>query len=107
MKKLISLILVFGLLLCCLPPCFAAAEGDAIAIRLNSDVAGCTREDRDRLIEIRSDNVVLATERGWEISIANAAGGEIELGTYVDAAGNEYANYLLIALEPINFADYL
>ena len=38
---------------------------------------------------------------------ANAAGGEIELGTYVDAAGNEYANYLLIALEPINFADYL
>ena len=38
---------------------------------------------------------------------AEAAGGEIELGTYVDAAGNEYPNYLLIALEPINFADYL
>ncbi len=38
---------------------------------------------------------------------ANAAGGEIELGTYVDAAGVEYPNYLLIALEPINFADYL
>ena len=38
---------------------------------------------------------------------ANAAGGEIELGTYVDAAGTEYPNYLLIALEPINFADYL
>jgi predicted dehydrogenase len=33
--------------------------------------------------------------------------GEIELGTYVDAAGNEYDNYLLIALEPINFADYV
>ena len=38
---------------------------------------------------------------------ANAAGGEIELGTYVDASGNEYPNYLLIALEPIDFADYL
>ena len=38
---------------------------------------------------------------------ANAAGSEIELGTYVDAAGNEYDNYLLIALEPIDFADYL
>ena len=38
---------------------------------------------------------------------ANAAGGEIELGTYVDASGNEYENYLLIALEPIDFADYL
>ena len=38
---------------------------------------------------------------------AEAAGGEIELGTYVDADNNEYENYLLIALEPINFADYL
>ena len=38
---------------------------------------------------------------------AEAAGGEIELGTYVDASGNEYDNYLLIALEPIDFADYL
>ena len=38
---------------------------------------------------------------------AEAAGGEIELGTYVDASGNSYDNYLLIALEPINFADYL
>ena len=38
---------------------------------------------------------------------AEACGGEIELGTYVDANNNEYANYLLIALEPINFADYL
>ncbi len=37
----------------------------------------------------------------------DATGSEIELGTYVDAEGNEYANYLLIALEPIDFADYL
>lgn len=36
-----------------------------------------------------------------------ATGGEIELGAYVDAEGKEYANYLLIALDPINFADYL
>ena len=39
--------------------------------------------------------------------IADAAGSDIELGTYVDAAGVEYPNYLLIALEPIDFADYL
>lgn len=39
--------------------------------------------------------------------MASAAGSEIELGTYVDASGNEYPNYLLIALEPINFADYV
>ena len=37
----------------------------------------------------------------------NATGGPIELGTYVDADNKEYANYLLIALDPINFADYL
>ena len=37
----------------------------------------------------------------------DATGSPIELGTYVDAEGNEYDNYLLIALEPINFADYL
>ncbi len=36
-----------------------------------------------------------------------AAGSEIEFTKYVDADGNEYANYLLIALEPIDFADYL
>ena len=39
--------------------------------------------------------------------MASAAGSEIELGSYVDAAGTEYPNYLLIALEPINFADYV
>ena len=39
--------------------------------------------------------------------ISAAAGSDIELGAYVDASGTEYANYLLIALEPINFADYL
>ncbi len=39
--------------------------------------------------------------------MAEAAGSDIELGTYVDASGNEYPNYLLIALEPINFADYV
>ena len=38
---------------------------------------------------------------------SEAAGSEIEFTKYVDADGNEYANYLLIALEPINFADYL
>lgn len=39
--------------------------------------------------------------------MASAAGSEIELGSYVDASGTEYPNYLLIALEPINFADYV
>ncbi len=36
-----------------------------------------------------------------------AVGGDIELGTYVDADNVEYPNYLLIAMEPIDFNDYL
>ncbi len=36
-----------------------------------------------------------------------ATGGEIELGAYVDATGKTYDNYLLIALDPIDFADWL
>ncbi len=99
MKKLISLILVFGLLLCCLPPCFAAAEGDAIAIRLNSDVAGCTREDVDRLIELLSPQVTWYEngQGNGPVSIANAAGG----GEYAHMeAGREYTvTYMLQAAE--------
>nr|SIP63350.1 Hypothetical lipoprotein [uncultured bacterium] len=38
---------------------------------------------------------------------SEAAGSDIEFTTYVDAAGVNYENYLLIALDPINFADYL
>ena len=37
----------------------------------------------------------------------NAAGGDIVLDKYVDASGKEYANYYLIQLDPIDFADYL
>lgn len=36
-----------------------------------------------------------------------AAGANATLGKYVDAQGNEYANYYLIAFETIDFADYV
>ncbi len=38
---------------------------------------------------------------------SEAAGSDIKFTKYVDASGKEYDNYLLIALDPINFADYL
>ena len=38
---------------------------------------------------------------------SKATGSNIEFTPYVDAEGTEYDNYLLIALDPINFADYL
>ena len=98
MKKWLALLLT-ACLLCgaLLPLCAAQAETGVISLRLNSDVAGCTREDRDRLIEIRSDNVVLATERGWEISIANAAGGAE--GAHMDAGRTYTVTYTLVAAE--------
>ncbi len=38
---------------------------------------------------------------------SEAAGSDIEFTKYVDASGNAYDNYLLIALDPIDFADWL
>ena len=38
---------------------------------------------------------------------SEAAGSDIEFTKYVDATGTTYDNYLLIALDPLNFADYL
>ena len=42
-----------------------------------------------------------------EQCFADATGGPIALEAYVDADGKAYDNYLLIAMDPINFADYL
>ena len=52
------------------------------------------------------------TDGKLDIAVLNqcyneATGSDIEFTPYVDAEGNEYPNYLLIALDPINFADYL
>ncbi|MBQ3079245.1 MAG: DUF3798 domain-containing protein [Clostridia bacterium] len=38
---------------------------------------------------------------------AKAAGSEVTLGKYIDAAGVEYANYYLICFDAIDFADYV
>lgn len=39
--------------------------------------------------------------------LSAVAGGDVELGNYVDANGVEWENYNLIMFENINFADYL
>ena len=75
MKKLLSLTLILCVLLGCLLPTASAAEKEPIVLRVNSDVAGCTEKDAEKIIEIRSPQVTYYQNGGSLISIANYAGG--------------------------------
>ena len=89
MKKLISLTLAVCVLLgCLLPLASAQPEGGPIVLRVNSDVAGCTDKDAEKIIEIRSPQVTYYPNPDKPISIANYAGG----GEYAHMeAGRNYA----------------
>ena len=89
MKKLISLTLAVCVLLgCLLPLASALPEGGPIVLRVNSDVAGCTDKDAEKIIEIRSPQVTYYPNPDKPISIANYAGG----GEYAHMeAGRNYA----------------
>ena len=96
MKKLIAVILAACALFCfLLLPAGAQKEEDVISLRLNSHIAGCTRADADKLIEIRSGHVNYYYENGYAISIANYAGG----GEYahMDAGRTYVITYSLVA----------
>lgn len=98
MKKLVSLTLVLFLTLCCFIPLAAAEPAcGTIRIRLNSDVAGCTEQDVDRLIELLSPQVTWYNNPIGPVSIANAAGGSEHAHM---EAGREYAvTYMLQAAD--------
>ena len=91
------------LLTCCLlcgaltPLCAAQAETNVISLRLNSDIAGCTREDAEKLLEIRSGHVVYYSGAGGAVAIANAAGGTE--GAHMDAGRTYAITYTLAAEE--------
>ena len=98
MKKGTALLMIACALVCALLlPAAAQTETGVISLRLNSDVAGCTWEDSDRLIEIRSGNVVLRTGGERPIFIANAAGGTE--GAHMDAGRTYTITYTLEAAE--------
>ena len=108
MKKLISVLLVLSVMLCCLAPlAMAEPECGTIRIRLNSNVAGCTEQDVDKLIELLSPQVTWYNNPSNPVSIANAAGGAEHAHM---EAGREYAiTYMLKAADgyelPAELAD--
>ena len=98
MKKLISLTLILCVMLGCLAlPCAAQDETGPISLRLNSDIAGCTRMDVDKLIEIRSPQVTFYPYGDSPIRIANYAGGSEY--AHMDAGRTYDITYTLVAAE--------
>lgn len=98
MKKMISLTLILCVLFGCLAlPCAAQTETDVISLRLNSDIAGCTRMDVDRLIEIHSPQVMLDPYGESPIYITSYVGA----GEYAPMeAGRTYGiSYTLVAAD--------
>lgn len=97
MKKMIAVILaactLFGFFLL---PAAAQNEENAISLRLNSNIAGCTRADADQLIEILSGPVQYCyDEKGYSVFIANCVGG-ME-GAHMDAGRTYVITYTLEA----------
>ena len=97
MKKTVSVLLTVCLLCFCLLPAAAAKEIGVISLRLNSNIAGKTKNDVAQLIELRSDNVKYGIRTSEPISFADY-GGTSENGKLV--AGRTYtARYYLSAAD--------
>lgn len=106
LKKMISVLLALCVLFLCLLPAAAAGSNfGVISVRLNSDIAGLTKDDAEKLIEIRSDNVVYKTGNGGPVFFADY-GGTAEDGALV--AGRTYtAYYSLEAADGYTLPDIL
>lgn len=97
MKKMISVLLAVCIVFLCLLPAAAANDIGVISVRLNSDIAGLTRKDAEKMIELRSDNVVYRTDNDGPVFVADY-GGTADDG--VLAAGRTYyVDYLLVAAD--------
>lgn len=98
MKKLLALFLAVCALCCCLLVPVGAQTGEnTISLRINSNIAGCTRADAEKLLEIRSGPVTYYNENGYSVFIANYAGG----GEYahMDAGRTYTLTYTLAAAD--------
>ena len=58
-RKTLAVILALCAAFCWVVPAFAADDIGTISVKLNSDIDGYTSDDTDKLIEVKSDNVVL------------------------------------------------
>ena len=88
LKKSLAVLLSMCAVLCCMLPAAAAQEDmGVIRVTLHSDIAGLTENDTEKLIEIRSDNVVYTTLPCGPVSISDYAG---TMETGVVKAGRSY-----------------
>ena len=105
LKKSIALFLAVCAVCCCLLPAAAQAEIGPMAVKLNSNIAGCTNRDVDQLIELESDNIILSTRDKEPVYIVDYAGTSVS-GEVV--AGRTYfAYYVLEAAEGYALPDAL
>ena len=97
MKKVISVLLGLLIVCSCLLPAAALQDCGTISVRINSDIAGLTKDDVQKLIELRSDNVKYGIRTSEPVSFSNYAGTS-ENGKLV--AGRTYtAHYYLTAAD--------
>ena len=104
-KKVLSVLLSLLIVCSCLLPAVALKECGTISVRLNSNIAGLTKNDVQKLIELRSDNVKYGIRTSEPIGIANYAGSS-ENGKLV--AGRSYTiSYYLSAADGYVLPDQL
>ena len=93
LKKSIAVLLALCAVCCCLLPAAAASDFGVIRVKLNSNIAGLTEKDAEKLIELKSDNVVYRADHGGPVLISDYAGtpesGKLKAGrTY-------FVNYVM------------
>ena len=97
LKRTMSALLAVCLLCCCLLPAAAAKPTGRIALKLNSDVAGCLYLNSDNFIEILSDNVILDPDRNAPVSVSDYA-GTVNFCP-LEAGRTYYVSYELVAAD--------
>ena len=96
-KKTIAVLLALIAVLCCVQPAAALQKTGVIRVRLTSDISGLTENNVEKLIELKTDNVVTRVEHGGAFSIADY-GGSPAPGPFV-AGRTYYFHYMLQAAD--------
>lgn len=105
MKKAISLLLAVFLLCLCAMPVASLDEVGVVSVKLNSNVAGLTKNDTEKLFEIKGGNVVYQPDNAGPVYICNYAGTS-DSGKLV--AGRTYTVYYsLVAAEGYELPDQI
>ena len=96
LKKTLSVLFVICILGFCLLPAAAQMQGGPIKVKLNSNIAGLTQKDVEKLFELQSDNVEYRERSGGPILISDYAGTGVS-GKLV--AGRTY--YIHYCMDPV------